>query len=37
MKTFRTNYKAHFDTINKPVIRSKTVLVAKILVIQSNT
>lgn len=30
MKTFRTNYKAHFDLIEKPIIRSKTVLVAKI-------
>ena len=30
MKTFRTNYKTHFDTIEKPVIRSKTILVAKI-------
>lgn len=30
MKTFRTNYKAHFDLIDKPIIRSKTVLVAKI-------
>jgi hypothetical protein len=30
MKTFRLNYKAHFDTIEKPVIRSKTILVAKI-------
>jgi hypothetical protein len=30
MKTFITNYKAHFDTIDKPVIRSKTVLVAQI-------
>jgi hypothetical protein len=30
MKTFRNNYKTHFDTIEKPVIRSKTVLVAKI-------
>jgi len=30
MKTFRTNYKIHFDTIEKPVIRSKTILVAKI-------
>ena len=30
MKTFRTSYKAHFDTIEKPVIRSKTILVAKI-------
>lgn len=30
MKTFRNNYKAHFDTIEKPIIRSKTVLVAKI-------
>jgi hypothetical protein len=30
MKTFRTNYKAHFDTIDKPLIRSKTILVAKI-------
>lgn len=30
MKTFRINYKAHFDTIQKPIIRSKTILVAKI-------
>lgn len=30
MKTFRNNYKLHFDTIEKPIIRSKTILVAKI-------
>lgn len=30
MKTFRENYKANFDLIEKPIIRSKTVLVAKI-------
>ena len=30
MKKFRENYKAHFDTIDKPIIRSKTILVAKI-------
>lgn len=30
MKTFRTNYKKHFDLFEKPIIRSKTVLVAKI-------
>lgn len=30
MKTFMTNYKKHFDTIDKPIIRSKTILVAKI-------
>jgi hypothetical protein len=30
MGTFRKNYKAHFDLIEKPIIRSKTVLVAKI-------
>ncbi len=30
MKNFRINYKTHFDIIEKPVIRSKTVLVAKI-------
>lgn len=30
MKNFRLNYKSHFDTIEKPVIRSKTILVAKI-------
>ena len=30
MKNFRTSYKAHFDIIEKPVIRSKTILVAKI-------
>jgi len=30
MKTFRINYKSHFDIIEKPIIRSKTILVAKI-------
>ncbi len=30
MKTFRVSYKSHFDTIEKPLIRSKTILVAKI-------
>jgi hypothetical protein len=30
MKAFRTNYKDNFDKIDKPLIRSKTILVAKI-------
>lgn len=30
MKNFRINYKSNFDTIEKPIIRSKTILVAKI-------
>ena len=30
MKTFRNNYRKHFDTIEKPIIKSKTILVAKI-------
>jgi protein Mpv17 len=30
MKKFRLNYKSNFDTMQKPLIRSKTILVAKI-------
>ncbi len=30
MKTFREQYKYHFDTIDKPLIRSKTILVSKV-------
>lgn len=30
MKTFREQYKLHFDTIDKPLIRSKTILVSKV-------
>jgi hypothetical protein len=30
MKTFREQFKHHFDTIEKPIIRSKTVLVSKV-------
>ena len=30
MKTFREQFKHNFDTIEKPIIRSKTVLVSKV-------
>ncbi len=30
MKTFREQFKNHFDTIDKPLIRSKTILVSKV-------
>lgn len=34
MKTFRIKYKNHFDYFTKPIIRSKTILVAKMYVDQ---